>query len=76
MLSPAIATVRKMMESLPEPVQNQVVDHLREYLTDLQDEQMWDTLFEKTQDRLAAVAQRARSEIKAGQAQAMDFEQL
>ena len=44
MSSTAIATVTKMMESLPEPAQNQVAEHLREYLEDLQDELRWDAL--------------------------------
>jgi hypothetical protein len=38
MTSTAIATVTRMMESLPEPAQDQMVAHLREYLADLQDE--------------------------------------
>ena len=42
MTSEAIITVTKMMESLPAPVQDQVVDHLREYLDDLRDELQWD----------------------------------
>ena len=38
MSSPTITTMIKMMESLPERVQDQVVEHLREYLEDLRDE--------------------------------------
>ena len=38
MPSPAIATVVKMLESLPEAVQDHVAEHLREYRADLQDE--------------------------------------
>ena len=49
MSSEAIATVIKMMESLPEPAQNQVAEHLRDYLTEVQDELRWDDLFNKTQ---------------------------
>jgi hypothetical protein len=41
MTSTAIATVTKMLESLSETVQDQVVEHLREYLADLQDEHAW-----------------------------------
>lgn len=48
MSSPAIATIVKMLESLPESAQEQVVEHLREYLADLQDELEWDALFKKT----------------------------
>ncbi len=32
MSSPAVTTLVKMMEALPETVQDQVVRHLREYL--------------------------------------------
>lgn len=59
MSSTAVATMIKMMESLPETAQNQVVDHLREYMLELQDETRWDNLFQRTQSRLVAVAQAA-----------------
>ncbi len=61
-----------MMESLPEPAQNQVVEHLREYLLEMQDELRWDELFKKTQPRLAAMAWRAKEEIAEGKARAFE----
>ena len=76
MSSTAIATVVKMMESLPGPVQDQVVDHLREYLADLQDELQWDAQFARTQQELVAAARRARKEVAEGQAEAMDYDRL
>ena len=76
MSSTAIATVVKMMGSLPEPAQEQVADHLREYLEELQDELRWDDLFKKTQPQLAAAAKRARQEIAAGKAGPLDQGQL
>jgi len=45
MASTAIATVEKMLESLPEEAQERVMEHLREYILDLQDELQWDALF-------------------------------
>ncbi len=72
MSSTTIATVIKMLESLPEPTQNQVVEHLREYLQDLQDEIEWDNQFKKTQKQLVAVAQRAKKEIAQGRAKPID----
>jgi hypothetical protein len=72
----AIVTVTKMLESLPESVQDQVVEHLREYLADLQDELKWDNLFERTQSQLVAAARRAKQEIMQGRAQPMDYERL
>lgn len=76
MTSTAIMTAIKMLESLPEPIQEQVVEHLREYLADLQDEMKWDNLFKRTQPQLIAAAQRAKREIAMGYAQLMDYEQL
>ncbi|MFQ6057920.1 MAG: hypothetical protein ACE5MB_03440 [Anaerolineae bacterium] len=65
-----------MLESLPEEVQERVVEHLREYILDLQDELQWDALFKRTQDQLIAAARRAKEEIAAGKAEPMDFERL
>lgn len=76
MSSPAITTMVKMMELLPETLQDQVVQHLREYLEDLQDERRWDTSFKKTQAQLVAAARRAKQEIAAGQAEPLDPEKL
>ena len=66
----------RIIESLPEATQQQVVDHLREYLEDLQDEVRWDKTFEKTQPQLAAAARRAKQEVAAGQAKPLDLDQL
>jgi len=76
MPSTAITTVEKKLESLPEEVQERVVEHLREYIMDLQDELQWDALFKRTQDKLVAAARRVRKEIAAGKAEPMDFERL
>jgi uncharacterized iron-regulated protein len=48
MTSPAISTVIKMMELLPEPAQDKVADHLREYLDVRQDELAWDKQYKET----------------------------
>jgi bifunctional N-acetylglucosamine-1-phosphate-uridyltransferase/glucosamine-1-phosphate-acetyltransferase GlmU-like protein len=74
--SAAITTVVKMMESLPESAQNLVVDHLREYITTMQDEDAWDTAFQKTQPQLAEAARAAKQQIAAGQAKPMDYNRL
>ena len=76
MSSAVIATVVKMIESLPDPVQDRVADHLREYIEDLRDELQWDSTFKKTQVQLIAAARRAKQEITAGQAKPLDYEQL
>jgi len=76
MPSTAIVTVEKMLESLTEEMQERVVEHLREYILDLQDELQWDALFKHTQDKLVEAARRAKEEIAAGKAEPMDFERL
>ncbi len=76
MSSPAINTLIKMMESLPEDKQDQIVEHLREYIQDLQDEQKWNNSFNKSQDELIAAAKLAKQQIGEGKAQPMDYTQL
>ena len=76
MSSEAIATVIKMMESLPEPAQNQVAEHLRDYLTEVQDELRWDDLFNKTQSKLVAMARLAKEQIAEGKARPLDYNEL
>lgn len=76
MSSNAIATVIKMMELLPEDVQNRVAEHLREYILELEDERKWDETFAKTQPKLSAVAKRARQQIAKGLAEPMDYDKL
>ncbi len=65
-----------MMEFLPTELQEQVVEHLREYIADLQDERQWDDAFTRTQGRLIAAAKQARREIAEGKATVLDYEQL
>jgi hypothetical protein len=57
-------------------MQNQIVEHLREYLANIQDNSQWDKTFEKTQTQLRIAARRARQEIAKGQATPLDFDQL
>jgi hypothetical protein len=76
MSSPAIATIVKMVESLPDDLQEKVAEHIREYIADLEDEKRWDTSFKRTQENLVAAAQKAKQEIAAGKAVPMDYEQL
>ena len=76
MSSAAIATIVKMVESLPDELQEKVVEHIRDYIADLEDEKSWDASFQRTQDNLVAAARKAKQEIAAGQSVPMDYEQL
>jgi predicted RNA-binding protein Jag len=66
----------KMIESLPGPVQDQVVEHLRDYLEDLRDEMQWDASVRLTEYRLVAEAKRARQQVAEGHAEPMDYDRL
>ena len=76
MASESIATIVQMMESLPEPAQNQVAEHIREYLLEMQDELRWDELFKRTQPAVAAMARRAKEQVAEGKARPLDYDQL
>jgi hypothetical protein len=76
MPSAAIATIVKMVESLPDELQEKVIEHIRDYIADLEDERRWDASFQRTQGNLVAAARQAKQEITAGQSVPMDYEQL
>ena len=58
-----IDAVIEMMESLPETLQQQVVEYLKDYIAELKDELRWEASFEKTQPQLVAAAKQAKQEI-------------
>jgi hypothetical protein len=76
MSSAAIATIVKMVESLPDELQEKIVEHIRDYIADLEDEKRWDVSFQRTQGNLVAAARKAKQEIAEGQSVPMDYEQL
>lgn len=66
MSSAAINTIIKMLESLPDDLQEQIAEHIREYIIELEDEARWESSFKKSQDSLVAAARQAKREIAAG----------
>lgn len=76
MSAAAIETVTKMLESLPEAVQNQAIEHLREYLEEITDELRWDESFARTSGKIADAARQAREQYKAGKTEPFDLERL
>jgi len=76
MASTAIATVVKMIESLPEDAQDQVVEHLRDYLAEMRDDSKWEDTFNKTQSQLLVAARRAKKEIADGHAKPLNHRDL
>ena len=76
MSSATVATVTKMLETLPDHAQDRVAEHLREYIEDMRDELQWDEQFRGTQTDLTASARRAREQIAQGLAKPMDTDML
>jgi hypothetical protein len=75
-MSKATETAAKMIGSLPEAVQERVVEELRALVEDARDEAKWDELIERKKDGLIAAARKARKDIAAGKATDMDFDKL
>ena len=75
-MSKASETAVKMIESLPEPAQEKVVEALRAIVEDARDETNWDKLVQRKKSGLAAAARKARKEIAAGKARDMDYDDL
>ena len=74
--SPSITTIVKMLESLPGALQEKVVEQVREFIADLEDEEKWQASFEQMHEQLVASAQKAKQEIAEGKSSPMNYEQL
>jgi hypothetical protein len=76
MVTPAVNTIIKMIEQLPESDQERVAEHLREYLAELEDNEKWNEAFSKSQDKLIYAAREARKQIAEGKSEPMDLDKL
>ncbi len=76
MPSASTDTMLKMLENLPEGIQDRVLEHLREYIEDIKEEMIWNDSFSKSQKNLIAAARKAKQEIAEGKAVPMDLESL
>lgn len=76
MASAPTITIIKMLETLPEQLQDRVVEHVRQFIEDLREEFRWDESFSRTQETLVTAARLARKEIAEGKASLLDVEKL
>ena len=63
MSSAKIATIVTMIETLPDDLQDKLVEHIREFITDLDSEARWESSFDRTRSNLVAAARKAKQEI-------------
>jgi hypothetical protein len=76
MSAEAIVTVTQMMRTLPESKQQQVAEHISDYIADLQDDMRWDESFKKREPNLIQQARLAKQQIAEGKASRMDISHL
>jgi hypothetical protein len=72
----ASITIVKMIESLPEPLQDLALEHMQEYLADIKDELKWNESFKNSRSKLVEAARQARDEIAQNRATPMDLRNL
>ena len=76
MTSATTATMMKILETLPEGLQDRILEHMREYIEDVKEEMQWNDSFAKSQPKLVAAARQARKEIAEGKSAPLDLESL
>ena len=72
----AATTMIKMLETVPDQLQETVIEHMRDYIEDIRDEAKWKDSFSRTQDKLIAAARQARQGIAGGKSSLLDIEKL
>lgn len=68
--------IEEMLAPLPEHRQQQVIEHLREYLAEIQSEERWEQLDQDYAPKLEKMAQRAKQQISEGIARPMNLNDL
>ena len=76
MLNETLLTIEKMLEPLPEYVQQQVIEHLREYLAEMQDERRWEQLYQSQRPKLEEMARSAKQQIAQDKARPLNLDEL
>ena len=74
-MTKAIETAIKLLETFPESIQEHLVEELRRFAMEAQDEAKWGEQFTRNSG-LKAAARKAREEITRGEAVDMDFDRL
>ena len=69
-------TINRMLESLPEDKQEEVLNHLYDYITELQDEIKWDLLFKSSEKEISLIAKEIKEKIKKGSIEDFNYDRL
>jgi cell fate regulator YaaT (PSP1 superfamily) len=69
-------TIDKMIKTIPESMQNSVLEEIQAVISEKHDELEWNIQFQQSQENLIAAAKKVKEEIAAGMAKPMDYKKL
>ncbi len=76
MAAETLTAIEKMLKPLPDYAQQQVVEHLREYIAEMQSEWRWERLYKDKKTALEEIARQAKKQIAKGKAHPMNLDEL
>ena len=68
--------MNNVTETIPESMQNSVLDEIQAVITEKHDELEWNIQFQQSQENLIAAAKKVKDEIATGLAKPMDYKKL
>ena len=68
--------MNNVTETIPESMQNSVLDEIQAVITEKHDELEWNIQFQLSQENLIAAAKKVKDEIATGLAKPMDYKKL
>jgi hypothetical protein len=68
--------MNNVTETIPESMQNSVLDEIQAIITEKHDELEWNIQFQQSQENLIAAAKKVKDEIATGLAKPMDYKKL
>lgn len=68
--------MNNVTETIPESMQNSVLDEIQAVITEKHDELEWNIQFQQSQENLIAAAKKVKDEIATGIAKPMDYKKL
>jgi len=69
-------TIDKMIKTIPESMQNSVLDEIQAVITEKHDEMEWNIQIQQSQENLIAAAKKVKDKIATGLAKPMDYKKL
>ena len=68
--------MNNVTETIPESMQNSVLDEIQAVITEKHDELEWNIQFQQSQENLIAASKKVKDEIATGMAKPMDYKKL